>query len=182
MRAVAASLFGLVLLACPGPDRPPPPEDTDGGTDTPAWPAGDFQLGTSSPSDPTAYVAMPSTLQLVPGAQGGFHVPVMYRVTGHSGTNLTFEHKVRRVKDGVLVSRGSRLFDVLPQSGGAWVSEYEITIFMCPTPVGVTVMDEALTFEVRILDESSKLLSVGTAQAVVHCPAGNSFCESICKG
>lgn len=186
MRAVVLTLVALALTACPGPYRPDPPEDPDGGADggpdMPAWPAADFELGTSSPTDPTAFQPMPASMQLVAGFQGGFHVPVMYRVKDHDGSNLTFEHKVRRVADGVLVSRGGRVFDVHAADGGTWTSDYEVTIFLCPTPVGITVMDEALSIEVRVVDEASHLMAVGTTQVVVHCPPGDSFCESICKG
>jgi hypothetical protein len=181
VRAVVLTLVALALAGCPGVDRPDPLEDTDAGADVPAWPQGDFEIGTSSLTDPTAWQAMPASVQLVPGFQGGFHVPVMYRVSHHDAANVTFEHKVRRVSDGVLVSRGGRGFDVA-SDGGTWTSDYEVTIFMCPTPVGVTVVDEALNLEVRILSQDSKLLGLGTAQVVVHCPAGDSFCQSICKG
>lgn len=181
MRAVVLGLVALALSACPEPYRPDPPDDPDAGNDVPAWPAGDFELGTSSPTDPTVWQGMPASMQLVPGFQGGFHVPVMYRVKHHDGADLTFEHKVRRSSDGVLVSRGGRVFDVV-SDGGTWTSDYEVTVFLCPTPVGITVMDEALTIEVRVVDDASKLKAVGTAQVVVHCPAGDSFCQSICKG
>lgn len=181
-------VFVLVVLAsgcvgsCLDPRPDPPDPEVDGGPDgPPAWGEGAVEIGTTP--DSVTFVAMPAELELHPGAQGGFHVPISYRVVGKTEPDAVFEHKVRRVKDNVLVSRGTRSFDVAPADAGVWTPDYEVTVFLCPTPVGITVQDEEVTFEVRVTRMSSgKLLGVGTAKATLRCPAGNTFCASICKG
>jgi hypothetical protein len=170
---------GLSLCACP--ELPPGPEDSGGGE--PLWPAGTVEFGVPVSEEDFAFQPMPASLELHPGAQGGFHVPVSYRV-GRSEPGATFEHRVRRVRDGVLVSRGTREFDVeAPSDGGAWTADFPVVVFLCPTPVGVNVVDEELTFEVTVTREGGVLLGRGTAKAVARCPSANaSFCNSICKG
>jgi hypothetical protein len=168
---------GLLLCACP--DLPPGPEDSGAGE--PLWPAGTVEVGAPVSDEDLAFQPMPAALELHPGAQGGFHVPVAYRVA-RSQLGATFEHRVRRVRDGVLVSKGTREFDVAAD-GGAWTTDFPVTVFLCPTPVGVNVVGEELSFEVTVTREGGVLLGRGTATAVARCPAGNeSFCQSICKG
>lgn len=167
--------------SCLDPRPDPPDPEVDAGPDGPAqWGENAVEIGTTP--DGLTFKAMPADLELHPGAQGGFHVPISYRVLGRTEPDAVFEHKVRRVKDNVLVSRGTRSFDVAPD-GGVWTPDYEITVFLCPTPVGITVQDEEVVFEVRATRMTSgALLGVGTARTTLRCPAGNSFCASICKG
>lgn len=171
----------LVLSACP--ERPPPEEEVDSGiSGDPLWADGSMELGTQLSDLVPTFEPMPASMELHPGAQGGFHVPVMYRITGHTQAGATFEHRVRRSRDGVLVSRGTRFFDIAAD-GGSWTSEEPITIFMCPTPVGVNVAGEELTFEITVIRGNGVLLTRTTAKTRLLCPASNqAFCESICKG
>ena len=72
------------------------PIDPDGGTDGGAlWPEGTLELGGE---DAGAFTMFPAELQAIPGAQGGFHVGVMYRVTGKALAGVKFEHRVTRVR------------------------------------------------------------------------------------
>ncbi len=168
MKTVA--LLSLLVIGCVPPPKP-------GVT---LWEAGTLQLGVAlSDSDPK-FVAMPKDVELHPGAQGGFHVPVMYQVTGEREDKALFEHTVRRSRDMALVSRGSRTLDV---SGSPWVTAQPIPTFMCPTPVGINIIGEELIFEVTVTSSVGVILSRETAKTSLHCPMANSdFCESICKG
>ena len=153
------------------------PIDPDGGTDGGAlWPQGTLELGGE---DAGVFTVFPAELQAIPGAQGGFHVGVMYRVTGKALAGVKFEHRVTRVRDGVLVSKGTRLLDVEP--GVSWTTADPITIFICPTPVGVNVLNEELRFEVKAL-KNDGLLNEASANTTFRCPAGDTFCTSICAG
>ncbi len=183
MRAALISIASLALFACPEPYRPDPPEDPDSGiTGDPLWPDGTVELGTPM-ADEVTWQSMPAELELHAGAQGGFHVPVLYRVTGKVQPGVTFDHRVRRTRDGVLVSRGSRQWDITATDGGSWTTDYPVTIFMCPTPVGVNVEGEALTIEVTLTRASGTFLGRATAKTVLRCPSANqAFCQSICKG
>ena len=170
------SLLLLFLLAgCGGVGQP------DGGTDAGAWPEGALELGAEEP-DGGGFIAMPSESFATPGAQGGFHVPVMYRVTGPSLPGVVFEHRVTRSRDGRLVSKGTRTLDVGPVAAGAsWTTPGAVIIFLCPTPVGVSVVGEDLSFEVTAT-KGGALLGKAGASTVFRCPAGNAFCDSICRG
>lgn len=174
----AGALVVLVLCGCPAPL--PPEEDGGQITGDPLWAAGAVALGTL---DSATFMALPAQLELQPGAQGGFHVPVMFRVTGHTEPKAVFDHRLTRVRDGVLVSKGTRTFDVAPDGTGAWLSPDWVPLFLCPTPVGVSVVDEALNFELTVSRRPGLLLDRVTVQAVVTCPAGaRALCESVCKG
>lgn len=173
---MSRALFALGLLAalsaCPGPIDVP-----DGGPDGGAWPDGAFTLGAEGADG--GYLALPAELTGTPGAQGGFHVSVLYAVTGEAAAGVVFEHKVRRSSDNTLVSKGQRTFDVGPLSG--WTPQGGIIIFMCPTPVGVNIIDEALRFEVTA-SQGGTLLGTASGTAIFRCPQGDSFCASVCKG
>jgi hypothetical protein len=171
--AVAVLGLGVALGACPVD-----PSDDAG---TLEWPDGAFEIGTLvSDVDPT-FRPLPTELALQPGAQGGFHAPLLYRVSGETLKGALFEHRARRAKDDVLVSVGSRVFNV-QSDGGPWVSEGMVVVFLCPTPVGVRVQDEELNFEVTVSRDGG-VVGRAHAHSVVRCPAGSqSFCESICRG
>lgn len=152
---------------------PTPPDAGDAGT--PAWPAGALEVGANVMND---FAPFPTEVPLVPGAQGGYHVEVRYRVTGERASEVLFTHRARKL-DGTLVSRGTRQFDVAPD-GGVWVSE-QFPIFMCPTPVGVSVSNETVTIEVEATARDGGILGRSTGTTTLHCEAGQ-YCEVICKG
>jgi hypothetical protein len=177
----AALVLGALLLsACPVPPGPGDSGPGDGGDAL--WPDGTLVLGAPVSDSDLTFQLLPAEVDLHPGAQGGYHVPLMYRVDGQTEPGATFDHRVTRVRDGVLVSKGSRVYDVSPDGTGSWSTGSAVVIFLCPTPVGVNVIDEALSFEVTMLRSPDVVLTRATAQAVVHCPAGASSCQLICKG
>ena len=166
MKPVA--LLSLLVIGC----LPPPPPGVT------AWDAGTLQLGVALSDTDPKFVAMPTEVVLHSGAQGGFHVPVMYKVTAQREDAALFEHTVRRSRDLALVSRGSRTLDV---SGNPWVTSQPIPVFMCPTPVGINIIGEELTFEVTVTSSAGVVLSRESAKTSLRCPM-TTFCESICKG
>jgi hypothetical protein len=161
---------------------PPGPGDSGPGGGDALWPDGTLVLGTPVSDSDLSFQVLPAALELHGGAQGGYHVPLLYQVDGQTEPGATFEHRVTRVRDGVLVSKGSRVYDVAPDGTGSWRTDAAVVIFLCPTPVGVDVVDEALSFEVTLTRTPDVVLARTTAQAVVHCPAGAFSCPLICKG
>jgi len=157
----------IALAACPGP---PPPNPTP-------WGEGAFELGVHDLNDMPRFGASVDAL-LEAGAQGGFHVPVTYRVIGHAEHEVTFAHVVRRKSDSVLVSQGSRLFDV---TGGVWTGSV-IPIFICPTPIGTNALGEALTLEVTASRSGGEVVARQTVEVTLSCPESSAYCASICKG
>jgi hypothetical protein len=143
------------------------------------WPEGTLELGGEMSG---GFVALPMNVEATPGAQGGYHVAVMYKVTGQALPGVLFEHRVTRVRDDRLVSKGTRTLSVDPVAAGqSWVTPGPIIIFICPTPVGVNVLGEALHFEVTA-SKGGALLGKASADAVFGCRSSDSFCASICAG
>lgn len=156
------------MSACGAPPQPP-----DAGAM--AWPEGTLELGGEASGE---FVTLPMNVEAAPGSQGGYHVAVMYRVSGKTAPLVLFEHRVTRVRDNTLVSKGNRTLSV---EGDSWVSPGPVIIFICPTPIGVNVLGEELHFEVTA-SQKGELLGRASANAVFGCRADDSFCASICAG
>ncbi len=168
----------LVLTGCiVGPGTPDGGDD--GGGPIIIWPEGTLELGGE---DAGSFVTFPALAQATPGAQGGYHVPVMYKVTGQVQAGVTFEHRVTRKSDGVLVSKGNRTMNVDPTAAGqSWFTPGPVIIFICPTPVGVAAVDQLLHFEITAT-KAGEVLGKASGDAQFGCPAGDNFCASICAG
>ncbi len=170
MKTSALLVVVVLVSGCP----PPPPPSTT------SWDAGTLHIGVASDDSTPQFIALPAEVELHSGAQGGFHVPVMYRITGEEEAGAQFDAVVRRTRDAELVSRSSRSLDV---SGSVWVTSQAIPIFICPTPVGINIIAEELTFEVTVTNSVGVVLTRERAKTTLRCPASNaSFCASICKG
>jgi hypothetical protein len=130
------------------------------------------------------FVDMPGAATLVPGAQGGFHVWLSYRVKGAEGA-IKASHTVRRESDGKLLSRGERRLEVGAAGEGEWwQSETATPAFLCPTPLGVSVIDVAAVFQVTLTDEAGEELATQQVKTQLVCPTDSQaeFCQRICKG
>ena len=178
-RAPARAVFGLSgvallsLVACGrggGPIDPPP--------------TCELELGTAGQGG-TGFEAMPLAATLVPGAQGGFHVWLSYRIKGAAPGAVKAAHTVRRESDGKLLSRGDRKLEVGAGAGdGWWQSEGATPAFLCPTPLGVSVIDEHAVFEVTLLAEDGSEMAKRQVKTQLVCPTDGqaAFCQNICKG
>lgn len=175
---VVIGLAGALLSGC----GVPPKQGADGGGAGGGGTA-ELALGTAQ-TDGTGFVEMPVAAVLTPGAQGGFHVWLSYRVRGTSGA-VKAAHTVRRESDGKLLSRGERRLEVGGVGeGGWWQSDTATPAFLCPTPLGVSVIDEHAVFEVRLLAEDGSELATQQVKTQLVCPADGqaAFCMNICKG
>lgn len=156
----------------------------DGGQLTASWPDGALVLGhnqhAGQGADLALFEPLPAEVLLTPGAQGGFHVEVIYRVTAQTVPGASFAHRVTKLDGGVLVSKGTRRFDVAPDAGADWQSE-PFPVFMCPTPVGVSVLNEPVFFEITATSADGGLLGRTSGTTTIRCEAGQ-YCETICKG
>ena len=115
-------------------------------------------------------------VELVEGAQGGFHVWMRYRASGVVGMRAELQRVAHRVDDGALILRSTSQSTIVDESD-------LMPMFMCPSPVGISVIDEPMRFELRFVDEDGQLLSAGTTTLVPHCPEANrEFCLRICTG
>ena len=161
----------VVLLGCSAARPPAPPTRATPITATPATLTID---GYADGQDVT----------LVAGAQGGFHVWMQYDVRDLAPSTVTLERTATRASDGavVLVYRGD--VDVgAPDAGGTWTAPAPIPMFMCPAPIGITVVDTPIDFQLRLLGDGDAELARAAITLVPHCPdAQADFCTRICNG
>jgi hypothetical protein len=182
--ASVALWLGLIATGCgDAPGAVAPDAGIDAGpVEIEAGTAGDNGIGYAATEDGT-------DVSLVPGAQSGFHVWLNVRVHGIAG-ELMIERAARRQRDGVLVFRGLPQRLEVPDTAldDWWESPAASPAFMCPSPIGIQVFDEALVFEVRLLDpeaaEGGAPLAEDTLVLIPHCPLDEQaeFCVSICSG
>ena len=175
-----AATRALIACACAlvgcggGKTEPPPPGDAM------------LALGTAA-SDGSGFVPLGGDTTLVPGAQGGFHVWIKYRIEGMAPETVKVHRESRRVSDDALVLLTDGMLDVGepgPGDDGWWELPQAVPNFMCPTPIGISVIDERMEFEVTLSTPDGTTLAKSSAEATVHCPDGDQaqFCAKICAG
>jgi hypothetical protein len=160
-------LLASLVVACGGPGA-----------------TGTVELGATLP-DGTGFVQLGGEVELVPGAQGGFHVWVKFRAAGIEPQRVRLKRFARRSSDGRLILRTESVTEIGGANGGGrFEAPDPIPWFMCPSPVGVRVRDERVTFDLALESLNGTLLGSASGDAVVRCPAGEqaAFCERICSG
>jgi hypothetical protein len=164
-------LLALLLVGCGG---------------APPGPPGNVMLVLGSAmTDGSGFLPLAGDETLVAGAQGGFHVWVKYRVHGMAPATLTVHRAARRKSDGTLVLSTDGTLDVgAAGPDGWWQLDRALPNFICPPPLGVNVIDEALDFAVELHDENGAPVAAAQAEATVHCPEGSDgeLCRRICAG
>lgn len=169
------SLFAVACGAAGGEDQ------ADAG-----FSSGEMWLGGADP-DGQGFVELVSgaDAELIPGAQGGFHVWIGVRVQKAAG-HLYIEHQARRQFDGALVLAGSRRVLDVPEDAMTdwWQSPFAAPSFMCPAPVGLRVVDEPLVFSSILSTEDGQVIARDELVLVPRCPVGEyaAFCAQICSG
>jgi hypothetical protein len=158
----------LVFAACAPETDPPPPPITVPKTGT-------VEIGRMEES----FVSLEDgvELELIPGAQGGFHVDIALRVGGFDlGREVQVKREARRDDTGELVS--STIFRSMIGEGGVLLRQ--VPVFLCPAPVGVSVRDEPLDLRVEV---SSDAIGEASVAFTPRCPAGDQadFCDQICR-
>jgi hypothetical protein len=165
------------LAGCGGMQMNPPPPPPPGGET--------LALGAPAP-DGTGFTPLSENqdVTLVEGAQGGFHVWMKYRLPNAVPERLDIDRTAHRVSDGALVLRAAGQVDVgAPGPDGAWETPDPLRMFMCPTPVGIKIVDEAIHYEIDLLDAQMTRVGHGEITLVPHCPQQNEqFCLQICSG
>ena len=172
MRLLCATIL-VVAVGC----APPPPARTTTTDAAPSpTPAALAVVGLADGQD----------APLVAGAQGGFHVWMQYAVRDLPAGTVALERSARRASDGavVLVYRGD--VDVgAPAADGWWTAPAPIPMFMCPTPIGISIVDVPIDFQLRLLGAGDVELGRTAITLVPRCPqdgAQPDFCTRICTG
>lgn len=169
------------LTACGGASASDPDMQIDAGSST-----AELVIGSADYSG-QGFVAVDdgAEVELIPGAQGGFHVWINVSIHGAKG-NLYVQRDARRVSDGELVSRGLRQAIEVPAAAmeSVWESPQAGPAFMCPAPVGLNVVDEELVFLVTLSDRDGQVLATDELVLILRCPSGDQeeFCRRICAG
>lgn len=121
---------------------------------------------------------------LVEGAQGGFHVWMKFRSHDIPAGATTVERTAHRLSDDKLVLRSMTTMNVGPlDPAGDWEPIDPLPMFMCPSPVGLSVVEQPIVFRIALSDGAGKQLAASEVTLVPHCPAAQSeFCQRICTG
>jgi hypothetical protein len=121
---------------------------------------------------------------LVPGAQGGFHVWLTLRVDGLSSRHVRIYREGRRIADGKQVLRWDGTLEIGPaNAGGSWQPPDPVPMFMCPTPIGLSVVDQPIELSIRLSDGAADPLAAAAVTVVPRCPDDEmEWCMRICSG
>jgi hypothetical protein len=183
MKGAAAAFAMLLATGCGGaPPVPPPPG-------SPMLTLGGFE------GDGGSFVPLVdgADATLVEGAQGGFHVWMEFRLANAPAEHVDVTRLAHRVSDNALVLRAVGTYDI-PQMppGQPWESPEPARMFMCPSPIGIRVVDEQIRYDVSFGHEEGTdangmpivhEVAHGTITLVPRCPdAQRDFCLRICSG
>lgn len=131
--------------------------------------------------------------ELAPGAQGGFHVWLHYKLSGMNGRLV-----VKRIADRVTLKDGGEKLDrvlttegvqVVPAGVQEWQTKEPLPNFMCPTPLGINIIDQLIEMKVVVEDMGGRTLGQARSRVRVRCPGTvenpdpqREFCLRICSG
>ena len=141
--------------------------------------------GAADPGAPFVPLIDGQDATLVEGAQGGFHVWLRYRVQPAHAEHVLIVRGAHRQHDGKVVLRipPADLDVGTPDAQGGWEPPMASPMFMCPSPIGISVVDVPIVFEVTLTDSAGQTLSHGQVTLVPRCPVANfDFCRKICTG
>ena len=158
--------FPLVLMglmAC-GPVSPDPPGKEDADEDIGSMTIGHAFGESFRPLEDGA------ELPLVAGIQGGYHVEVALSVEDMPA-RIDVHRETRRFEDGALVARTWFRSNVKPDGR----LDFEVPVFLCPAPVGLSIADETLEVIYRVEEIESRVAFVP------RCPEGDMFCDESCR-
>ena len=91
----------------------------------------------------------------------------------------------RRVSDHALVLLADGTQEVgAAAADGWWELPAALPSFMCPTPIGISVIDQRIVFDVTFTSMDGAPLATASAEATVHCPDApqGTYCTNICSG
>jgi hypothetical protein len=121
---------------------------------------------------------------LVAGAQGGFHLPLSWRLSADAGADLTLTRTAERADGSGLVLQAENQVTLMPAGADGWMEAGTGSpLFMCPSPVGIAVVDVPVRVTLRLSDAVGRSVATGSATVVPRCPESNqAFCLRICTG
>lgn len=167
---VFVAAIALLVTGCGGPSMPLGP--------------GQLTLSSVGADGTPLPLTDGQNVTLVEGAQGGFHVWMRFRAHDVPVGAMTVERTAHRLADDQLVLRSMMDMTVgAPDSAGDWAPIDPLPMFMCPSPIGLSVVDQPIVFRIALTDGNGADLAASEVTLVPHCPdAQRAFCERICTG
>jgi hypothetical protein len=159
----------------------PPPSPTSSPSPSPL-PGIEIALGAPGDGGALAPLVDGQEVTMVAGAQGGFHVWLAYRLHDVPAGIFTVERDAERVSDGAVVLRYRDAVEVAPGGDGWFTPDAPIPMFMCPTPIGVSVVGVPIAYRLRLRDAGDHELGSAGITLVPRCPDSSSACARICSG
>jgi hypothetical protein len=135
--------------------------------------------------DGTGFVPLTGDQLLVAGAQGGFHVWLKVRVRGGAPGKVDLHRTARRSEDDRLLLQAENTLDIgEPNDDGVWELHDPYPTFLCPTPLGVDLIDRPVRFHVTMSRDDGSIIDEAESEATPRCPTDGSaeFCQRICAG
>lgn len=179
MKRLLLTSMLLGALGCEGGGMTPPPPP-------PPPPDGQLDLGGSEQSG-SGFVELEDfdEVDLISGAQGGFHIWTTFRVQGAAGP-LYLRREARQVEDGTLVLKALPIRIDVPDDAmdDWWVEADAMASFMCPPPVGVTIYDKELALTAQLTDQDGEeVYAEDDIVLIPRCPEGDTYesCLDICS-
>lgn len=177
-RWLAPVVAGVALACASACTEPEPPPDPPGDAE--------LQAGVGALDGTGFFVTQTGQdAELVPGAQGGFHIWINFRVHKAAG-KLYVKREARLSVDDSLILRGQRTLVEVPEDAMQdwWESPSAAPAFMCPSPLGLKVFDTEVAFQVLLENEDGELIAEDEIILTPRCPEGdqNEFCREICSG
>jgi hypothetical protein len=180
--AAAALAAALAIAAVTAGCSAPPPLKHPGGPGAPDGSAAELALLAPGADGTLGPISDGSEVTLVPGAQGGFHVWLGYRLRGVPAGETAIERDADRVSDGAVVLRYLDAVDVEPGGDGWFAPASPVPMFMCPTPIGLSILGVPIAYRLRVLDDAGAERAAARVTLVPRCPDGNAACARICAG
>jgi hypothetical protein len=145
-------------------------------------PGGRLALGTTT-ADGQGFLPFQADQVLIAGAQGGFHVWLKLRIAGLPAGDLKLRRAARRAGDGRVLVETQSVVQVGVATGGYWEQPSPVPLFICPTPAGITVVDQAVEADVAVLGANGSTEGSASATFTVHCPDdARATCLQLCSG
>ncbi len=171
LASLLATACLLALLSATGCDGPQP---------GPAGSSASLTLGGAAADGSFVKLDDGQTVSLVAGAQGGFHVWLNWLLDGAPPGDATLERTAHRVSDDAIVLRVTGDVTLAPNTDA---SDGPIPMFMCPTPIGISVLDQPIVYRLTFRDGAGAEIAHQEITLVPHCPADDvAFCQQICTG
>lgn len=148
---------------------------------TPDTPLAQLTLGTAA-VDGDGFSPLLGDQTLVAGPQGGFHVWLKLRVVGFPAGPATLHRSASAVATGASLLDIDSGIQVGAAADGSWEQPSPLPLFLCPTPAGVSIIDQMVRADIALTSAGLDQLTA-TTTFTAHCPDdAHTACIELCSG